>query len=330
MPVRKRALLGLIVACLPFSATAQPATQKIDQEKSDVVDARVSLATKDDRVTVNVDGKLFTEYIFKGYEKPILYPIVGPYGTGMTRNWPMKKDVVNEAEDHPHHKSIWFGHMRVNGESFWHSGKKAGTTRQTELVSAKGNTIRVKNQLVHRDGETIVATDSRTIRFATDDDVRMIEYEVVYHASEGDIKFGDDKDGQMGIRMHPALRVDGKIATGQAINSAGNTTKDIWGKRAAWIAYWGKVDGKVVGIAVFDHPTNLRHPTWWHARNYGLLSANPFGIHHFENKQDHVGEYTLKQGDSLAFRHMFVFHPGDPQEGKVADRYTKWIRTVAP
>jgi hypothetical protein len=85
-----------------------------------------------------------------------------------------------------------------------------------------------------------------------------------------------------------------------------------------------------VGIAVFDHPTNLRHPTWWHARNYGLLSANPFGIHHFENKQDHVGEYTLKQGDSLAFRHMFVFHPGDPQEGKVADRYTKWIRTVAP
>ncbi|MEM7314823.1 MAG: PmoA family protein [Planctomycetota bacterium] len=319
-------LRNLILACTLLSLTTSHSPgQETESTKANQADSRVSLEQHENRITVQADGELFTEYIFKGYEKPILYPIIGPHGIGMTRNWPMKEGVKTEAKDHPHHKSIWFGHMKVNDESFWHSGKNAGTTRQTELVSATGNTIKTKNKLVRRDGETVVATDSRTIQFSTDEDVRMIDYEVTYHATEGDILFGDNKDGQMGIRMHPALRVKGDVANGQAINSAGDTTKNIWGKRAAWIAYWGKVDDKVVGIAVCDHPTNLRHPTWWHARDYGLLSANPFGIHHFENKKDHVGEFTLKKGDSLTFRHLFIFHPGDYQNGKVDQRFKKWV-----
>ena len=297
-------------------------------------DDRIGLEKKADRITVNIDGELFTEYIFKGYEKPILYPVVGPHGIGMTRNYPMKEGVKIEAKDHPHHKSIWFGHMKVNDESFWHVGKTAGTTQQTEIEIASPNSIACKNKLVARDGETIVATDSRTISFHTDGDVRLIDYSVVYHATEGDILFGDNKDGQMGIRMHPALRISDKkgvakeygkpIANGQAINSAGDTTKNIWGKRAAWIAYWGKVDDKEIGLAIFDHPTNFRHPTWWHAREYGLLSANPFGIHHFENKKDPVGEHTLKKGESLAFRHLFVFYPGDYKTGKLEERFKTW------
>lgn len=296
-------------------------------------DPRIKLEKVDDRVVVKIDDQLFTEYVFKGYEKPILYPVIGPQGVGMTRNWPMKEGFENEAKDHPHHKSIWFGHMKVNDESFWHEGKTAGTTQQTELVSAKGDTIQTRNNLVGKDGKTIVARDSRTIRFEADGDTRMIEFTVTYHATEGDIKFGDNKDGQMGIRMHPALRISddknvlkkvGSVANGKAINSEGDTEKDIWGKRAKWIAYWGAIDEKKVGIAVFDHPTNLRHPTWWHARNYGLLSANPFGVHHFENKMDPVGEYTLKEGESLSFRHLFVFFPGDYKDAKIDRRYKSW------
>jgi len=28
-------------------------------------------------------------------------------------------------------------------------------------------------------------------------------------------------------------------------------------------------------VAVFDHPQNLRAPTYWHARAYGLLAQIP-------------------------------------------------------
>ena len=30
-------------------------------------------------------------------------------------------------------------------------------------------------------------------------------------------------------------------------------------------------------VTLMDHPSNLRHPTWWHARDYGFMAANPFG-----------------------------------------------------
>ena len=59
------------------------------------------------------------------------------------------------------------------------------------------------------------------------------------------------------------------------MNSAGNRDNDAWGKRADWCDYFSEHDGKVYGVAIFDHPQNLRHPTWWLARDYGLFGANP-------------------------------------------------------
>ena len=64
-------------------------------------------------------------------------------------------------------------------------------------------------------------------------------------------------------------------------------------KRAAWVDYWAPIDGKTVGIAIFDHPENPRHPTWWHARYYGLVAANPFGIHDFEKKPEGTGDMKI-------------------------------------
>ncbi|HEX3870303.1 MAG TPA: DUF6807 family protein, partial [Pirellulales bacterium] len=65
-------------------------------------------------VTVNVDGKLFTEYLIKSGTKPILWPIIGPTGAKMTRAYPMET-VEGEKQDHPHHRSLWFTHGDVNG-----------------------------------------------------------------------------------------------------------------------------------------------------------------------------------------------------------------------
>jgi hypothetical protein len=124
--------------------------------------ADICLEAKEDRVTVTVDGQLFTEYIFKGYEKPILYPVNGPDGLGLTRNWPMRDSFADEAHDHPHHKSIWFGHMEVNGESFWHSGETAGTTVKKSLT-VDGDTIHTQNDLVGRNGQLVARFTRHTI-----------------------------------------------------------------------------------------------------------------------------------------------------------------------
>ena len=80
-----------------------------------------------------------------------------------------------------------------------------------------------------------------------------------------------------------------------------------------------------IGIAIFDHPENPRHPTWWHVRDYGLFSANPFGVHDFEKKPKHTGDYTLEAGKSLTFRYRFYYHEGDEVQAKVAERYSDYV-----
>lgn len=137
----------------------------------------------------------------------------------------------------------------------------------------------------------------------------------------------------MGIRTHPNLRLRNgsgvTTANGKAVNSAGHSDKALWGKRAKWVDYWGKVDGHTVGVAMFDHPENLRHPTWWHARDYGLVAANPFGIHNFEGKKKGVGDFKLKKGEQRNFRYGILFHEGNAESADIAGSYDKWVQAVA-
>ena len=76
-------------------------------------------------IRVDVGGTFFTEFRYNQEKKPILYPVVGPQGVEMTRNYPMKKDVAGEAADHPHHTSLWFTHGEVNDSDFWANGKES-------------------------------------------------------------------------------------------------------------------------------------------------------------------------------------------------------------
>ena len=262
---------------------------------SAVLAQEVVLTPQDGKVVVTIDGEPFTEYVYTEHAKPILYPIVGPHGIEMTRNYPMKEEVDNEASDHPHHKSLWFTHDDVNGVQFWmeypgnNANLKPGKIVQKSMEIA-GNSITTKDDWTAPDGK-VVCSDTRTIAFGSNSVGRFIDYTITLEASEGAVTFGDTKEGTMGIRTHPMLRLraDDKrgnhTAKGQAINSEGIEGKEIWGKRAKWVDYWGPIDSHTVGIAIFDHPTNPRHPTWWHARDYGLVAANPFGIHDFEKSR---------------------------------------------
>src|SRR5262245_27969552 len=113
---------------------------------------------------------------------------------------------------------------------------------------------------------------------------------------------------------------------GHIVNSEGVRDGETWGKRAAWCDYHGPVNGKIIGIAIFDHPQNPRHPTWWHVRDYGLFAANPFGKHHFENLDDKsAGNLTLPAGQSLTFRYRFYLHEGDEKQAGVAKKYQEYV-----
>jgi len=295
---------------------------------------RVTIERGAGTLRVMLGGEPFTEYLLEGNQKPILYPVYGPGGVAMVRNFPMKK-AKGEAFDHPHHRSLWFAHGDVNGVSFWHEGEGCGKTVHDTLLevsSGEEGVIKTFNKWVGPDGR-VHCTDIRTVTFhLLNDGSRAIDYEITLYASEGKVTFGDTKEGTMAIRTHPNLRLANDpehgvtTANGKALNSSGFRNHDLWGKRAAWVDYWGAIDGTTLGIAIFDHPKNPRHPTWWHARDYGLIAANAFGVHDFSKKPKGTGNMVLAAGDSVAFRYRFIFHEGDAETAKIAEAYARFAQ----
>ncbi|MBT6851246.1 MAG: c-type cytochrome, partial [Opitutae bacterium] len=209
---------------------------------------------KRDKVVVSIGNEIFTEYLYANQGKPILYPVIGPYGIPMTRHYPMKEGVPGESGDHHHHQSIHYNHP-VSGIDFWH-GRGGAHIRNDEIVKAEvvdGKALIVsRNSWMH--GDKRILSDTTEISAGNTKGGRFIDYKVSIHASEREITFQDSKEGSMSIRTHPALRLQGKVAKGSAINSEGVKGKAVWGKAAKWVNYWGPVDGKMVGIAIFDHP----------------------------------------------------------------------------
>ncbi len=284
----------------------------------------VTLTKKDDRVTVEINGRLFTEYRFKEPQRPFFYPVIGPTGVPVIRHWPMSNG-PNEAHDHPHHKSLWYTHGAVNGVDFWADDKgKIVHDRFTEVTSGpQVGVLTSQNNWVAPNGE-LVCTDTRTHRFYNTPSAQMMDFEVTIHASNGQVTMGDTKEGSMGIRLAPPLRLKGEVGKGHIINSEGQTDGDTWGKRAKWCDYYGPLNDEVVGVAIFDHPSNPRHPTWWHVRDYGLYAANPFGIHDFEKKPAGTGDLVIPAGESVTFKYRFYIHKGDAKQGDVANRYAEY------
>jgi len=292
----------------------------------------VSLTEQDDKLRVELNGEFFTDYIIKGEDRyfPLFYPVLGPGQVPMTRKYPLEI-IEGEDTDHPHHQSLWFAHSEVNGHSFWavkpHGDKVPGKTvhqKFTEVVSGKekGHFIS-ENNYVAADG-TIVMSDTRTVRFYAPADAmapRLIDITIAFHASNGEVTFGDQKDAGMAIRVASDLQVERRTkvkdemlpAGGHLLNSAGVKDAETWGKRARWVDAYGKVGDAPVGVAILDHPGNPRHPTYWHSRTYGLVTANIFGKRHFEKLDDpKAGEMIIPAGETVTFRWRFAFHRDDP------------------
>jgi hypothetical protein len=170
--------------------------------------------------------------------------------------------------------------------------------------------------------DRVIADEIQSYVFGGDPTTRWIDCEFTLVANHGaDVTLGDTKEGTFGIRLAKELN----SPPGHMVNSAGaEGEKAVWGKRADWVNVDGTVGGEGLGIAVFDSPRSFRHPTYWHARGYGLLAANPFGWREFLSDPQQDGSWTIQQGKKLQFRYRVFIHHGDYQQAKVAGAYQEY------
>jgi Methane oxygenase PmoA len=283
--------------------------------------------------------------------RPHFHPLYSADDKPLTRAYPMVKDIPGETKDHIHHRGCWVGHQIVmleakeEGEkpinaNFWGEvvnpaqqqlGKQI-CTKVEEPKNEHGHASIVTHNTWQTASGTKILEEQRTLHLVNLGSAQLIVFDIDFHATEGNITFGDEKDGFMAIRVADVM-AENKKKGGLLENAEGKQhmgvgdnkdRKGCWGLHSAWVDYSGMLDGKPVGVTIFDHPKNTISACW-HARDYGLLTANPFGRKgsKFPDAQGEV--VKLKQGEHLKFRYGVLIHPGNAQAGKVAEMYAKFV-----
>ena len=285
--------------------------------------AGFGLRSKGQNITIQLDGSLFSEYRTDVGAKPFLYPLVGPAGSSLTRAYPMEA-VAGEDRDHPHQKSFWFTHGKVNGIDFWSEQNGNGTIKETARTSMVSGPVLARlctsDDWLGPDGRK-VCEDERVLTFYKTRNARVIDFEILLKATHGPVTFGDTKEGMFGLRVASSMDVDKKRG-GRIVNAEGLVDGQAWGKASPWVDYSGPVNGKNVGIAILNHPRSFRYPTTWHVRTYGLFAANPFGWHDFGLSKP--GDYTLPADEKLWFGYRVILHEGDAGAARIADAFDRY------
>jgi hypothetical protein len=315
----KRILLVLLAMSLPLAA-------------------QVRVTQQEGKIRIDINGEHYSDlYYDDDGNKPYLHPLKAADGTIVSRMHPMA-DKEGELKDHPHHRGLWYSHGDVNGVDFW--ANEASYNRPHKGFITLNKVLELKNGEKQGSltalfdwkgpkGELLVQ-EKRHMVFHADPNLRIVDVHVELTAKT-DVKFGDTKEGTFALRTAPQFEEvtrktpkTGPKRTGRLVNAEGVEGRTIWGKRAPWVDYSAIVEGKKLGIAIFDHPENPKHPTFWHARNYGLFAANPFGEHDFLRDRSLDGSISLRSGESITFRYRVLIHPGDEKDANVQKLYDSY------
>lgn len=220
--------------------------------------AQVKLTLKggDHTVDVTVDGEAFTSYMWQtNQRKPVLYPLIAPDGTTVTRGYPFAPR-PGERVDHPHHAGLWFNYGNVNGLDFWNNSDaineadrpKYGTIVQDKIVSMRSGTSSgelVVDSTWFPGGDPAPIAPSRKpllkqhtrymfSKLTIDGKpARAVDVIVTLTALQP-VNFHDDKEGMLGVRVASFLESPNEKsgtfydASGKPTNVAG-ASKDATG-----------------------------------------------------------------------------------------------------
>jgi Methane oxygenase PmoA len=302
--------------------------------------ASVKVERSAHQIEIIIDGKPFTTYFFdREVAKPYLMPLRTASGAILSRPFPVKNDVSHAdskaSSFEPHQRPLYFGHGDFDGLDFWqepafdsyysdHGRQSYGhlVLKSIEEAASEGDVAKIRARFSLKDpSNRVIAEETQSFAFRGDSQTRVIDCEFVLYATAGPLDIGDTKEGTFGIRLGPEL----SSPLGHMLNSNGAAgEKAIWGKPADWVDYEGIVSSKRVGIVVFDSPSSFHHPTTWHARAYGLLAANPFGLREFTQDPRKDGSWSIPEGKSATFRYRVLIYEGEFGVDQINAAYAKY------
>jgi hypothetical protein len=294
--MKKLKLLCFILLTTIFVAKAQ---MKVTAEKVG------------DKIEFRVNGNLFTSYILSEFEKyPFFFPVNGPSNASVTS--------MRNA-NYPHHSSLFFGCDKVNGGNYWQEGIERGqiVSLRADIIETGGEKAVVENECIwKRPGADAPIKDKRKITVSVPSAGKFqIDFDIVMEMLM-DVTIDKTNHSLFSGRMDPDLAV---INGGTMINAEGETgEKGTFGKRSAWMDYYGERMGKTEGMAILQHPSNEWFPASWFTRDYGFFSPTPM---YWPGNDKNI---TLKKGEQIKLRYRVLVHSGNHEEANIAEEFEKY------
>ncbi|MCC6156285.1 MAG: PmoA family protein [Candidatus Hydrogenedentes bacterium] len=244
--------------------------------------------------------------------KPFVRDLVTPEGVNILRNAP---------EDHLHHHGLMFA-VRVNDINFWEERENAGKQEHVAFGETKrGETLIVQQVQWVGPGEIgPVVNENRKVVFHHVDDfpVTLGTWQSALHGIDGKpapTYTGTNYNG-LGMRFLESMDKGGSFSNADGATGVAGTV----GAKSNWCAYTASADGKPVTVAMFDHPTNERHPATWYTMDtpFAYLSATL------------ALDKEPLQKMNLTLTYGVAAWDGTKTKEEVEEMYQRWLKLVEP
>jgi hypothetical protein len=281
----------------------------------------VSFQIGPESVDIAVGNAPFARYVYRDHEilRPYFADVRALDGTPVTRAHPPRQGI--DATDHATmHPGIWLAFGDISGADFWRNKGRvehAGFVGDAESGPDYGR-FAAKNRYV--EGERAICEEICVVSICVREGGVYLLLDSTF-TGEGGFAFGDQEEMGLGVRVAtPLSQTNG----GTIRNSDGLLNEQgCWGKQADWAEYSGEIDGQRVAVVLMPDPRNFRR-SWFHARDYGLLVANPFGRNAFTGGEP--GRVEVKAGEQFRIAFGVCIYTGEPAADKAYATYLELVR----
>lgn len=273
-----------------------------------VPEPAIRFVTEERQVKIFIGDVELADYVFQDNEisRPYFAHVKTLSGKQVSRNYPPREgsDKTDHANMQP---GIWLSFGDLNGHDYWRLKARTKHVRFIEQPTVNGGIgkFKVLNHYLVTDSDAVICSEECTVQVRKNDTGYMIAIASEFKATSSDLRFGDQEEMGLGVRVATPLAVESKLG-GRILDSEARINgAQVWGKTARWCDYAGPLDGKWIGMTILTSPKNFR-PCWSHARDYGFVAMNPFGLNAFTkaDKQD----LNVKKGESLRIGYAVVVH----------------------
>lgn len=248
-------------------------------------------------------------YVFRDAEisRPYFANVIAPGGIPITRTHPPVEGV--DATDHAtFHPGIWLAFGDVNGADFWRNNANVRFVEFTQKPREENGKLSFVARYTLDGDDGPIATQESAYTFELLNDGVLLHAQYAFGPIGDEIIFGDQEEMGFGLRMATPLTVErghGTITNGLArVNEKG-----VWGQQSSWCDYSAIIDGRRVGAMIIPERGNFRE-SWFHARDYGLLVANPFGKSAFQGGEKSAIRVGKGESLRLGFR-LLIYTTGE-------------------